>query len=111
MGILAIFKNGTKTEQNRNILFNFLVIRGLKKMPINLEEKSIHFPRFFSNYYPAVLREHKSGWMIEYYVRNPYIMSDSSKEEYIRKTQKVNHLIQRYGNKSAVRRHVNKMVM
>ena len=43
----------------------------LKKMPISEVKNEIVKSCLISNYLPAMLREHKSGWVIEYYAENP----------------------------------------
>ena len=56
------------------------------------------------NYLPAILRENKSGWLIEYYVEHPV------EHNLVRKTIKVNHLVKRYKLKIEARNHVLKIV-
>ena len=58
-----------------------------------------------SNYLPAMLREHKSGWIIEYYAENPL----SKKLE--RKKFRLTRLVSRYKSVKDARLHANKMVM
>jgi len=58
-----------------------------------------------SNYLPAILREYKSGWIIEYYSENPL----TRKLE--RKKLRLNRLVARYKSVKDARLHANKMVM
>lgn len=60
--------------------------------------------RYSTNYLPAVLREYKSRWVIEYYVEHPI------EQKMVRKTIKVNRILSRYGSKTKARAHINKMV-
>ncbi|MCL2132359.1 MAG: hypothetical protein FWH36_07925 [Lentimicrobiaceae bacterium] len=55
------------------------------------------------NYLPAILKENKSGWLVEYYVEHPV------HHNLVRKTKKVNHVVKRYKSKLEARRHVLKM--
>lgn len=59
---------------------------------------------FSTDYLPAVLREYKSGWLIEYYVEHPI------EHKMVRKIQKVNRILNRYGSKIKARPHINKIV-
>ena len=58
-----------------------------------------------SNFLPAILREYKSGWIIEYYIENPM----TKKLE--RKKMKLTRLISRYKSVKDARKHANKIVM
>jgi len=58
-----------------------------------------------SNFLPAMLREYKSGWIIEYYIENPM----TKKLE--RKKMKLTRLISRYKSVKDARKHANKIVM
>lgn len=58
-----------------------------------------------TNYLPAVLKEYKSGWIIEYYVENP------STQELSRKKIRLQRLTQRYKSKSELRKHVNNIIL
>ena len=58
-----------------------------------------------SNYLPAVLREHKSGWLVEYYVENP------ATKKLVRKIIKINRLVSRYKYVKDARLHANKIVV
>lgn len=60
--------------------------------------------RVSTNYLPAVLKEYKSRWVIEYYVEHPI------EQRMVRKTIKVNRILSRYGSKIKARAHINKMV-
>lgn len=59
---------------------------------------------FSTNYLPAILREYKSRWMIEYYVEHPI------EKKMVRKTIRVNRILSRYGSKTKARLHINKMI-
>ena len=58
-----------------------------------------------SNFLPAMLREYKYGWVIEYYAEHPL----SHKLE--RKKMKLTRLVSRYKSVKDARLHANKMVM
>ena len=58
-----------------------------------------------SNFLPAMLREYKSGWIVEYYVESPL----TKKME--RKKLKLTRLISRYKSVKDARLHANKIVM
>jgi len=58
-----------------------------------------------SNFLPAMLREYKSGWIVEYYAENPL----TKKME--RKKLKLTKLVSRYKSKKDARLHANKIVM
>lgn len=58
-----------------------------------------------SNFLPAILREYKSGWIIEYYIENPM----TKKLE--RKKMKLTRLISRYKSVKDARIHANRIVM
>jgi len=58
-----------------------------------------------SNYLPAMLREHKSGWIIEYYAEHPL----TKKLE--RKKFRLTRLVSRYKSVKEARMHANRMVM
>ena len=58
-----------------------------------------------SNFLPAMLREYKSGWIIEYYVEHPL----SHKLE--RKKVRLTKLVSRYKSVKDARIHANKIVM
>ena len=57
-----------------------------------------------TNYLPAVFRECKSEWFVEYYIENPI---NKAME---RKKVKVNRLANRYPNKKEARKHINNIV-
>lgn len=59
---------------------------------------------FTTNYLPAILKEYKSRWIIEYYVEHPLT------KKMVRKVIRVNHIVSRYPNKSKARIHIHKMV-
>ena len=58
-----------------------------------------------SNYLPAILREYKTGWIIEYYVEHPL----TKKLE--RKKMKLTKLVSRYKSVKDAWMHANRMVM
>ena len=58
-----------------------------------------------SNFLPAILREYKSGWIIEYYAEHP--MSKNLE----RKRIKLTRLVSRYKSVKDAKLHANKMVM
>lgn len=58
-----------------------------------------------TNYLPAVLKEYKSGWLIEYYVEDP------STQELARKKIRLQRLAQRYKSKSELKKHVNNIIV
>jgi hypothetical protein len=58
-----------------------------------------------SNYLPALLREYKSGWIIEYYAQHPV----SKKLE--RKKVKLTRLFTRYKSVKDARMHANRIIM
>ena len=58
-----------------------------------------------SNFLPAVLREYKSGWIVEYYVEHPF----THKME--RKKIRLTRLVSRYKSVKDARLHANKIVM
>lgn len=57
-----------------------------------------------TNYLPAVFRECKAEWFVEYYIENPIT------HQMERKKIKVNRLANRYPNKKEARKHINNMV-
>lgn len=57
-----------------------------------------------NGYLPAVLKENKSGWVIEYYVVNPQT------EILTRKQIKVNRIVQRYNKMKDARLHLSRMI-
>ena len=69
------------------------------------ERKEIVKSCLTSNYLPAMLREHKSGWNIEYYVENPI------SHELVRKRVRLTKLVSRYKYLKDARLHANKIVM
>ena len=58
-----------------------------------------------TNYLPAVLKENKSGWIIEYYVENP------ATQVLTRKKIKLERLIQRYKTKGELKKHINSIIV
>ena len=58
-----------------------------------------------TNYLPAVLKEYKSGWIIEYYVEDP------ATQELARKKIRLQRLMQRYKSKADLKKHVNNIVV
>jgi hypothetical protein len=58
-----------------------------------------------SNFFPAILKEYKSGWIIEYYVENPIIHTLE------RKKIKLTRLVSRYKSIKDARCHANNMLM
>jgi integrase len=73
-------------------------------MSINYQKKVNTFSISAISYLPAILREHKSGWLIEYYVEHPVT------HRFIRKTMKMNHVTKRFKSKLEARRHINKII-
>jgi len=57
-----------------------------------------------NSYLPAVLKENKSGWIIEYYISHPQT------EVLIRKKIKLNRIISRYAKISDMRKHITGMI-
>jgi integrase len=74
-------------------------------MPINEKNTEVVKSCLTSNYLPAMLREHKSGWIIEYYAEKPL----SKKLE--RKNMKLTRVTSRYKSVKDARLHANRMVM
>ena len=74
-------------------------------MSIKEAKSSILKSCFISNFLPAILREYKSGWIIEYYVENPatHVLQ--------RKKIRLNRLVSRYKSIKEARNHANKMVI
>jgi len=72
---------------------------------MNQTEKLIVKSCLTSNFLPAILREYKSGWIIEYYAEHPI----AKKLE--RKKMKLTRLTARYKSVKEARMHANKMVM
>ena len=58
-----------------------------------------------SNFLPAILREYKSGWIVEYYVENPIT------HNLVRKKVRLTKLVSRYKSVKDARQHANKIVM
>lgn len=58
----------------------------------------------FTSFIPAILRENKAGWYIEYYCENPL----TKKLE--RKTIKMNWIAKRFSNKKDARRHIQAVI-
>jgi len=74
-------------------------------MPMSEIKNEIVKSCLTSNYLPAMLREHKGGWIIEYYVENPI------SHELVRKKVKLTRLVSRYKYLKDARLHANKIVM
>ena len=53
-----------------------------------------------NSYLPAVLKENKSGWIIEYYAAHPQT------EALVRKKIKLNRIVSRYKKTSDARKHI-----
>jgi len=74
-------------------------------MPKSEVNKEIVKSCLTSNFLPALLREYKSGWIIEYYAENPL------SRQLERKKIRLNRLVSRYNSVKDARLHANKMVM
>jgi len=74
-------------------------------MPVSEVKNEIVKSCLTSNYLPAMLREYKSGWIIEYYAENPLSKNIE------RKRIKLTRLVSRYKSIKEARLHANKMVM
>ena len=74
-------------------------------MSESYEKKEIVKSCLTCNFLPAMLREYKYGWVIEYYVEHPH----THKME--RKKIKLTRLVSRYKSTKDARLHANKMVM
>ena len=58
-----------------------------------------------NSYLPAVLKENKSGWIIEYYAAHPQT------EALVRKKIKLNRIVSRYKKTSDARKHIASMIV
>jgi hypothetical protein len=76
-----------------------------KKMSMSEIKKEIVKSCLTSNFLPAILREYKSGWIIEYYAEHP----QTKKLE--RKKLRLAKLVSRYKSIKDARNHANKIVM
>jgi len=74
-------------------------------MPVSEVKNEIVKSCLTSNYLPAMLREYKGGWIIEYYAENPL------SKNLERKRIKLTRLVSRYKSIKDARLHANKMVM
>ena len=74
-------------------------------MPVSEVKKEIVKSCLTSNFLPAMLREYKSGWIVEYYAENPL----TKKLE--RKKLRLNKLVSRYKSVKDARMHASKIVM
>ena len=74
-------------------------------MPVSKVKKEIVKSCLTSNFLPAMLREYKSGWIVEYYAENP--LTKNLERKKIRLTR----LVSRYKSIKDARLHANKMVM
>jgi len=74
-------------------------------MPVSEVKNEIVKSCLISNYLPAMLREYKSGWIVEYYAENPL------SKNLERKRIKLTRLVSRYKSIKDARLHANKMVM
>jgi integrase len=73
-------------------------------MSISEIKNSVLKSCFTANYLPAILKEYKSGWIIEYYVENP------ATHKLERKKIRLTRLVSRYKSTKEARSHANKMV-
>lgn len=65
-----------------------------------------NFPdRPINSYLPAILKENKSGWIIEYYVEHP------ETNELTRKQIRLTKIVKRYSSVKDARAHVAKMIL
>lgn len=69
----------------------------------NANFSALQFDKY--DYLPAVLKENKSGWLIEYYVENPQT------KILTRKQIRLTRLVSRYKNKNEARRHISKIIV
>ena len=70
---------------------------------MSISEK-ITYRHNVNSYLPAVLKENKSGWIIEYYVVNPQT------ELLARKKIKLNRVVSRYNKITDARKHITGII-
>jgi len=92
------FLSETKTRQK-----NFTLIFNQRKKKMSISEK-ISQRHNVNSYLPAVLKENKSGWIVEYYVVNPQT------ELLARKKIKLNRVVSRYNRVSDARKHITGII-
>ncbi|NDP22546.1 MAG: hypothetical protein GZ091_15910 [Paludibacter sp.] len=68
-------------------------------IPQNFSESNIN------SFLPAILRENKSGWIIEYYCKNPL------NHTLTRKQIKLQRIVKRYKSVKDARHHINRIVV
>lgn len=66
--------------------------------------QNFHTPSQNHNYLPAVLKENKSGWLIEYYVEHPQT------KRLTRKQIRLKRLVSRYSTLREARLHISKII-
>ena len=86
----------------------FLVFAGRKpkkKMSNTSNRLAVSSAYAAANYLPAILKTNKSGWLIEYYVKNPQT------QELARKKIRLARLMSRYSSKTEARKHINNIIV
>lgn len=89
-------------NKNTTLFYNGYFNHCKKKMPILQNFSNSGNDKYI--YLPAVLKENKSGWLIEYYVEHPQT------KELTRKQIRLTRLVTRYANKRDARQHISKMI-